>query len=103
MSLKSVEMQVAISKSQEASRMQDQMNRQGQQFQATLTEKQLKEEQLKRKQVNKYDNVEKRDVTDENQDKERKKEEQERQRQKEKKQARKLPHPYIGNKIDFTR
>lgn len=53
MSLKSVELQVAIPKMQEASKMQEQMNRQGQQFQEKVAEKQLKEERLKRERVNK--------------------------------------------------
>src|SRR5699024_8834665 len=59
MGFKSVEMQIAIPRSQDAGKMQDQMMKQGQQFQDTLTEQQIREELLKRKQVNEYEKVEK--------------------------------------------
>ena len=41
MGLKSIELQVALPRSQDAGKMQEQMMRQGQQFQETLTEQQL--------------------------------------------------------------
>src|SRR5699024_6276568 len=62
---KSVEMQISIPRSQGAKKMQDQMMKQGQKFQDTLTEQQIREELLKRKQENEYDNVEKQTVKDE--------------------------------------
>lgn len=104
MSLKSVEMQVALPRSQDAGKMQEQLNRQGQQFQQTLTEKQLKEEQLKRQQVNKSDQVEKKNLTDE--EEANRQDEQERKRNSKSKSTQQVPkmkHPYIGNRIDFTR
>lgn len=104
MSLKSIEMQVAIPRTQDASKMQEQLNRQGQQFQETLTEKQLKEEQLKRQQVNKYDDVEKRDISDdEEQTQQQEQEKKQKKQQKMENQAHKTNHPYIGNRIDFSR
>ena len=41
MGLKSIELQVAIPRSQDAGKMQEQMMRKGQQFHETLTEQQL--------------------------------------------------------------
>lgn len=104
MSLKTVELQVAIPRTQDAGKMQEQLNKQGQQFQETLTEKQLKEEQLKRQQVNKYDDVEKRDVSDdEEQAQHQEREKKQKKQQKIENQAHKTNHPYIGNRIDFSR
>src|SRR5699024_3254363 len=92
MSLKSVELQVAIPKMQEASKMQEQMNRQGQQFQEKVAEKQLQEE------------VKKRGVTDEKDEQKRHNQSEEDSKQHAKQELmEKIQHPYIGNRIDFTR
>lgn len=104
MSLKSVEMQVAIPKTQEASKMQEQMNRQGQQFQEKIAEEQLKEAQLKRERVNKQEQVEKHIVADEKDDEKRRNQKIKVREQNEKvEEIEKIQHPYIGKRIDFTR
>lgn len=54
MGWKSVEMQVAIPRTQDASNLQDQMSKQHQRFQDSLAQHQLREQLEKRKQVNKY-------------------------------------------------
>lgn len=101
MGLKSIEMQVAIPRSQEAGQMQEQIMKQGQKFQETLTQQQLKEEVIKRTKVNEYDDVEQKTVDDE-QEKER--QERENRDNKRKKQAKKqnVQHPYLGSKIDYS-
>ena len=104
MSLKSIELQVAIPKAQEASKLQEQMNRQGQQFQEKVSEEQLREEQLKRKQINKQEDVEKRGVTDEkNENSHANKIKAKKHKHKEQVQLEKTQHPYIGKRIDLTR
>lgn len=101
MGLKAIEMQVALPRSQEAGQMQEQIAKQGQRFQETLTEQQLKEEVIKRSKVNQYDNVEKKAITDE-QERERQEREQQEKKRKKQQQKTKVPHPYLGSKIDYT-
>lgn len=96
-------MQVAIHRSQDAGKLQEQLNRQGQQFQETLTEKQLKETVLKRQQVNQYDHVEKRDIHDDSEEGHQREQDGKHNHHKRKKKKQKMQHPYIGNRIDFTR
>jgi|SRR5690625_2349161 len=104
MSLKSVELQVAIPKMQEASKMQEQMNRQGQQFQEKVAEEQLKEEQLKRERINKQEQVKKRGVTDDKDEQKRdSKSKGDRKQYAKQESIEKTQHPYIGNRIDFIR
>ncbi|WP_289889759.1 hypothetical protein [Virgibacillus pantothenticus] len=52
MGWKSIELQVAIPRSQDAGKIQQQLLNQSQQYQASLTQHQLLEELRKRKQVN---------------------------------------------------
>ncbi|HLS66511.1 MAG TPA: hypothetical protein VK029_05920 [Pseudogracilibacillus sp.] len=101
MGLKSVEMQVAITRSQDASKMQDQMTRQGQQFQETLTQQQLREDVLKRTQINEHEKVSLR----ENEDEEKERRERERRKKQLSKDSDKhlTDHPYLGTMIDLSR
>ncbi len=103
MGLKSIDMQMAISRSQDASRMQDQFNRQGQQLQAVLSEQQLQEVRLKRQQVNQYEHVEKRSGNEDGHNNPIKLHESNEHINKmhHEKQV-KITHPYIGKHIDFT-
>lgn len=103
MGLKSVELQVAIPRSQDAGKMQDQLMRQGQQFQETLTKQQLREEAMKRNQVNQFEDVEHQTIANE-QDRENKNDQERKQdkKQKNKKRNDKTEHPYLGTKIDFS-
>jgi len=98
MGLKSIELQVAIPRSQDAGKMQEQMMRQGQQFQETLTEQQLKEEIVKRGKINEYEQVRNNDDPDDN-----KKEQNNHQRQKKKKEEKpSIEQPDLGTKIDYS-
>lgn len=102
MGFKSIELQVAIPRSQDAGKMQDQAMRQGQQFQETLTQQQLREEVINRTKVNEYDNIHKRSITD---DKEKQKREERRKKNNTKTKqtsSGELKHPYLGTKIDYS-
>lgn len=100
MGLKSIEMQVAIPRSQDAGKMQEQLSRQGQQFQETLTEQQLREELVRRKKTNRQEKVLKREVDDEGQTEERGEQEQQ-NREKEERNS-EMSHPYLGRQIDWS-
>lgn len=103
MSLKSIELQVAIPRTHDAGRMQEQMTKQSQQFQDTLTKQQLREELIKRGKVNEYEQVKNLHVKDEEKDNERENpDEQKKRKQEEEKKQSQLEHPYLGKKIDFS-
>src|SRR5699024_6663896 len=98
---KSVEIQVAIPRSQAAGKMQDQMMKQGQQSQDTLTEQQNREASLKRKQVNAYDNVETQTVKDEERSRQKYFDKNEKQKE-EIRESTKKNHPCLGKYVDFS-
>ncbi len=99
MSLKSIELQVAIPRTHDAGKMQDQMTKQSQQFQDTLTKQQLQEELLRRGKVNEYDAVTQQNVSDE--EKQQQQEDREKkERQSKDKEKLQVNHPYLGKKID---
>lgn len=103
MSWKSVELQVALPRVQDASKDQELMSKQNQRFQETLTQSQLKAEMQKRKQVNKSDQLRKSDVTDqENNEKENFLENNNGKHTREVLEE-KLEHPYLGSNIDLSR
>src|SRR5699024_441717 len=99
MGLKSIEMQVAIPRSQDAGKMQEHMERQGQQVQQTLTEEELKAEAAKRNKVNEYENVQ---ISNDKEEKEEEQEKREMKAKKKKKNKESIDHPYLGNQIDFS-
>lgn len=101
MGLKTIEMQVAIPRSQDAGKMQEQLSRQGQRFQETLTEQQLREEIIQRSKTNRQEKVLKRDVNDEAEEEASSHHEKREQKQKDQvdKQTR---HPYLGRQIDWS-
>ncbi len=64
MGLKSIDMQMAISRIDDASRMQEQFNKQGQRSQEMLLQQQLQKDRIKSQQVLRYEHVEKRNIHD---------------------------------------
>lgn len=102
MGFKSIELQVAIPRSQDAGRMQDQMMRQGQQFQETLTQQKLREEVINRTKVNEYDDVRKKNITDEDEKNKREKEMKKNKKNDKGEESETTNHPYLGKKIDFS-
>lgn len=103
MSLKSIELQVAIPRSQDAGKMQEQMMRQGQQFQETLTQQQLRQQLLNRTKVQTTEDIEKKKIKDEENSDANEQEEQGTSEDAEQNQTEKsIEHPYLGTKVDFS-
>lgn len=97
MGMKAVEMQVALPRTQDAGKMQDQMQRHGETLQGMLAQSELEAEKLKRTQVQ--------HMVETNRTKKKEESEQERRenkKQKAKKKTRKDYHPYLGRRIDFN-
>ncbi|MDL4840089.1 hypothetical protein [Aquibacillus rhizosphaerae] len=102
MSWKSVEMQVALPRTQDAGRIQDQMQQRGRIDQESLASNQLVKEEMKRKQVNDYN--QKNNVNN-------KKQEPNNQAWMNKRSKNEMEndalvvstdHPYLGKQIDFN-
>lgn len=101
LSLKSIELQVALPRSQDAGKIQEELSKQNQRFQESLTGAQLKQEELRRKRVNEFEEVSKARIKkeeeaakgsiEENKDKEDLNNEEQ-----------VLDHPYLGSNIDFS-
>lgn|SRR5690625_4995477 len=102
MSLKSIELQVAIPRTHDAGKMQDQMTKQSQNFQDTLTKQQLEEEILRRNKVNEYDAVKHQNISDEERHRQEQNEQHQKERQAKEDEKEKLSHPYLGKRIDFS-
>ncbi|MUK89888.1 hypothetical protein GMD78_16075 [Ornithinibacillus sp. L9] len=101
MSWKSIELQVALPRTQDAGKLQDQMLKQNQHFQESLVQSQLKQEELKRKKVQQQEDVAKTKLEDEeNNSTTNQHDTQRKNSTKNKKQS--IDHPYLGNKFDFT-
>ncbi|HLR88130.1 MAG TPA: hypothetical protein VK042_00230 [Atopostipes sp.] len=103
MSWKSVEMQVALPRTQDAGRIQDQMAKQNQQFQQTLSEQQLKEEKIKQHIVNEYEDVESINKDKEREGSNSQDEESNNNKNEEKESKEQMKHPYLGANIDYSR
>ena len=101
-SWKSIELQVALPRVQDAGKEQDLMSKQNQRFQETLSQSQLQEEIQKRKQVNKFDPLKKTDLTEQEKEEEERKQENNKQKQKSENTEEELKHPYLGSNIDFS-
>lgn len=103
--LKSIDMQVALLRTQDASKMQEQLTRQGQQFQETTAQQHLTEEVLKRQQTNRFENVTKRDVDSNDEKEKERKQNRSEENQKQNKQGQikeRVQHPYLGRQIDWS-
>jgi len=102
MGWKSVDLQVAIPRTLDASNLQNQMTKQHQRFQESLAQHQLREQLQKRKQVNEYEDTER--LQPKKDESSSKQNQQERQHKKEQQQKEKLTnHPYLGNRFDLIR
>ncbi|WP_188454363.1 hypothetical protein [Virgibacillus oceani] len=99
MSWKSIEMQVALPRTQDAGKLQEQMLKHGQHIQESIAESQLKQEEQKRKRVNEFEQI-----NDVNNRRERGNSDhpQRDNQQKSEQEEQMIEHPYLGNKIDFS-
>lgn len=99
LSLKSVEMQVALPRTQDAGKLQEQMQKNHQHFQESLAAVRLKQEELKRKKTNQMENTKNLTIKREERKKEQNNNE---QVSKNKKRRNQVKHPYLGKKIDLN-
>lgn len=107
MSWKSVELQVALPRTQDAGQLQDQLSKQHQRFQETLAQHQLRDEMIKRRQVREFEEaIGKKVMPDDDNDQEQmaKDEDVDEERPGKKESPEDtVTHPYLGQHIDFTR
>ncbi|SHF52197.1 hypothetical protein [Ornithinibacillus halophilus] len=97
MSWKSIEMQVALPRTQDAGKLQEQMSKQNQHFQESLAGLQLKEHEQRRKQVQHFDQVTNLTIKDD-ENKETYKEEKDKERNQQ--DENEISHPYLGLHFD---
>lgn len=97
MGMKAVEMQVALPRTQDAGKMQDQMQRHGETLQGMLAQSELEAEKLKRTQVQHMVETYRTKKKEESEQGRR-----ENKKRKAKKKTRKDYHPYLGRRIDFN-
>lgn len=104
MSWKSVEMQVALPRTQDAGKMQEQMSKQQQRFQETLAQHQLREDIIKRRKVREYEEAKGKKVTpDETSEQSEDQGEHKDRDEKGVQDQSTVNHPYLGQHIDFSR
>lgn len=101
---KSIEMQVAIPRTQDAGKLQDQMSKQNQEFQESLAQMQTKQEEKKRNRVNAFDQVNHLNIKKDPESRKQSSQEKESHQQKDSGSGRdnQANHPYLGNTIDFS-
>lgn len=102
MSWKSVELQVALPRAQDAGKQQEQMSKQNQRFQESLAQNQVKMEERKRTQVNKFDALTKSAIQDEAEKENSQSSADDGQNDSndtEKEET--STHPYLGSQIDY--
>jgi len=105
-SWKSVELQVALPRTQDAGQLQEQMSKQNQRFQETLTQHQLREEIIKRRQVREFEETMGKKVMPDEKNEQQQKSHDDQDDQKSTKDEKQTPtitHPYLGQHIDFSR
>lgn len=100
MSLKAIEMQVALPRTQDAGKIQEQLQQRGQLHQDLASENMKKEDERKKTSVIKQ---EQKDVAHFHKDgHQRDQAEQQRTRKEKQQQPRKEQHPYKGTRVDFS-
>ncbi|MFD2628410.1 hypothetical protein [Oceanobacillus kapialis] len=99
MSWRSIEMQVALPRTQDAGKMQEHQMKQNQHFQEALAGLQVKQQIEKRKQVNKFGNAEKVKKEDKRKDSF---DQGSNEKQTPSDFMEKQEHPFLGKRIDFN-
>ncbi|WP_442599524.1 hypothetical protein [Neobacillus sp. D3-1R] len=100
MSLKAIELQVALPRTQDAGKLQEQIQQRGQILQDQIAEQSQKEQEKKRSTVIKNETTEKailRNKRESNQENQ-----QQKSNQQKRDQIKDSKHPYKGTKIDFS-
>ncbi|MCM3396377.1 hypothetical protein [Oceanobacillus profundus] len=91
-------MQVALPRTQDAGKMQDNMVKQGQHFQESLAQTQRKQEERTRKRVNEFEKTEK----VKNKEQHSKNLINKKTQLEQSEEEYKMNHPYLGSQIDFN-
>lgn len=102
MSLKSIEMQVALPRTHEAGKLSEQLQQRGHMVNEQAAEQLKKELELKRKGITKQEQKDPAKLHEEPFDKEQTHDESERKKKNKQKQASRQSHPYKGKSIDFN-
>ncbi len=100
MSWKSIEMQVALPRTQDAGKLQEQMLKQNQHFQESLAQSQMKEAEQKRKRVQEFESINDVKIKDEDRDNPSSEDQQSGARDHNNEES--IEHPYLGKRIDFS-
>ncbi|WP_099158123.1 hypothetical protein [Virgibacillus ndiopensis] len=99
MSWKSIEMQVALPRTKDAGKLQEQMLKQGQHIQESIADSQLKQAEQKRKRVNEFEKINDVIIKRERDNSSQSSKDQQQENESDEE---KLEHPYLGKKIDFS-
>lgn len=99
MSWKSIDLQVALPRTQDAGKIQEQMTKQSEHFQESLAQSQLEQEKQKRKTVNEMEETIKAEI---NKDQEKHKEQGNNKEDTSEEKEQEMKHPYLGSNIDFS-
>lgn len=99
MGWKSVEMQVAIPRTVEASNIQQQMTKHHERFQESLTQHQLSEQLKKRKTVHEYEETDRIKQSKDEQSSNHQQDNQEKQSTDDQEKSQ-IEHPYLGSQFD---
>ncbi|HLS35350.1 MAG TPA: hypothetical protein VK061_03825 [Bacillota bacterium] len=105
MSWKSIEMQVALPRTQDVGKYQEQLSKQNQRFQESLAQSQLRQQQLERTRPNRFEKTKQQKVKDDSEDNlsNKKRNDDEQQQTDEQTFNKQLQHPYLGKQVDITR
>ncbi|TCT26744.1 hypothetical protein EDD68_10197 [Melghiribacillus thermohalophilus] len=95
-------MQIALPRTQDAGKMQEQMQQKGQNVQDMLAQTQLMQEELKRKKISET-NQKEQALIQKDEEKKQSIPSKSPQSKKSKPHSHGMPHPYLGKHIDFTR
>lgn len=101
-SWKAVELQVALPRTQEAGKFQEQLSKQNQRFQESLAQSQLRQQELQKKRTNRFEKTRYKKVND---DEESSNPLDKREQSKKNKEnlEETIKHPYLGRQVDIMR
>jgi len=102
MSWKSVELQVALPRTQDAGKLQELQTKHHQRFQESLAENQIKQAEIKMRQVNDLKESNQAEINDDDSDERKHSQNQQNKEGKKEKQEDTIDHPYLGNMIDYS-
>lgn|SRR5690625_2776777 len=106
MSWRSIELQVALPRTQEVGKYQDQLSKQNQRFQESLAQSQMRLQELEKNRTNRFEKTEQQTIKDEdylNKESKEQTKQGKNNTSKEKENEPHVSHPYLGHQVDITR